>query len=122
MNGLPGGSVAVVYPENREVIRMLLQLWVTLQFLFLLASISTGPHLPDSLIPAILLFLLGTAALIPLAPGLARVLARVLTLAPHAPPAQRPFLEARHFVLPCAPGTSGTVLVRAPSLSARAFA
>ena len=99
---------------------MFSQLWLLAHFLFLMCSVSFGPHLPESPVHALLLVLMSTTVLLPLIPWVADILVRALSSAPNAPPAAATVVEPHDIPLPTAPGTPGTT--RAPSLVAHAFA
>lgn len=101
---------------------MLLNLWMTVQFIVVLLSADVDSVIPQSPTHLIVLVLLGAALLSPIAPWSAAALVRVLSLAPHGPWMRREQTEVREFRMPEEPGTPGTAQARAPSFVVRFFA
>ncbi|WP_346035471.1 hypothetical protein [Brevibacterium picturae] len=101
---------------------MLLNLWMTVQFIVVLLSPDADTVIPQSSMHLIVLVLLGAALLSPVAPWAAKALVRVLSLAPHGPWVRRERTEVREFHMPEEPGTPGTAQARAPSFVVRSFA
>lgn len=91
-----------------------MQIGVTVYCLLLWTGIIFGAQMPQSLPHLLALILVSAIIIIPLAPRIARLLLRSLTVAANAPPrisiAVAP-VEAR---IPGAPGTPGAALARAP--------
>lgn len=98
---------------------MLLNLWMTVQFIVVLLSADVDSVMPQSSMHLIVLVLLGAALLSPIAPWAAQALVRVLSLAPHGPWQPRERTEVREFRMPEEPGTPGTAQPRAPSFVVR---
>ena len=98
---------------------MLLNLWMTVQFIVVLLSADVDSVIPQSPTHLIVLVLLGAALLSPVASWAATALVRVLSLAPHGPWLGRERTEVRDFRVPEEPGTPGTALVRAPTFVVR---
>lgn len=101
---------------------MLLNLWMTVQFIVVLLSADVDSVIPQSPTHLIVLVLLGAALLSPIAPWAAAALVRVLSLAPHGPWMRRERTEVRDYRMPEEPGTPGTAQPRAPSFVVRSFA
>ncbi|HCG56457.1 MULTISPECIES: hypothetical protein [Brevibacterium] len=101
---------------------MLLNLWMTVQFIMVLLSADVDSVIPQSSMHLIVLVLLGAVLLSPVAPWAANALVRVLSLAPHGPWMGRERTEVRQFRMPEEPGTPGTAQARAPSLVVHSFA
>lgn len=91
------------------------QLWMSVQFSALTVAVTFGLALPQSSLHALVLILVGAAALAPLLPCVVEALLRALSLAPDQPPIRsRVTCEPVHRALG-APGTPGAALVRAPA-------
>lgn len=101
---------------------MLLNLWMTVQFIVVLLSSDVDSVIPQSSMHLIVLVLLGAVLLSPVAPWAANALVRALSLAPHGPWMRRERTEVRGFRIPEEPGTPGTAQARAPSFVVRSFA
>ncbi|TSI16899.1 hypothetical protein [Brevibacterium aurantiacum] len=101
---------------------MLLNLWMTVQFIVVLLSADVDSVIPQSSMHLIVLVLLGAVLLSPVAPCAANALLRALSLAPHGPWMRRERTEVREFRIPEEPGTPGTAQARAPSFVVRSFA
>lgn len=92
----------------------MMQIGVTVYCLLLWAGIVFGEQMPQSVPHLLVLILLSAIMMIPLAPGLARLLLRSLTAAPNAPPRLRYGVIAVESRIPGAPGTPGAAHPRAP--------
>ncbi|GAA1926796.1 hypothetical protein GCM10009689_01900 [Brevibacterium antiquum] len=101
---------------------MLLNLWMTVQFIVVLLSADVDSVIPQSSMHLIVLVLLGAVLLSPVAPWAANALVRTLSLAPHGPWMRRERTDVREFRIPEEPGTPGTAQARAPSFVVRSFA
>lgn len=93
----------------------MLQIGVTIYVLVLWSGIVIGAQLPQSVPHLLALILLSALVIIPLAPRLARLLLRSLTIAANAPPLPPPAVPGSVPRLPGAPGTPGGALARAPA-------
>lgn len=95
----------------------MLQIAVTAYFLLLWAGIVLGSQAPQSAGHLLALILVSALIMLPLAPRLARLLLRSLSLAAHAPPRISDAVQEASTRLPGAPGTPGAALARAPDLA-----
>ena len=114
------GQVCVLLSTDKSLWKvettMLLNLWMTVQFIVVLLSADVDSVIPQSPTHLIVLVLLGAALLSPAAGWAATALVRVLSLAPHGPWMGRERTEIRDFRTPEEPGTPGTALARAPTV------
>ncbi|AOP52588.1 MULTISPECIES: hypothetical protein [Brevibacterium] len=101
---------------------MMLNLWMTVQFIVVLLSADADTVIPQSSMHLIVLVLLGAALLSPVAPWLARALFRFLPQSPRGLWGRGERTEVREFRMPEEPGTPGTAQARAPSFVVRSFA
>ncbi len=99
----------------------MLSLGMTFLYILLPYAVTLGPSSSGAL-QALVLVALGALVLSLVAPRILETLTRILTVAPNAPPARARLRTIRAFRIAGAPGTPGTVRVRAPSRLVRASA
>ncbi|WP_449278585.1 hypothetical protein [Leucobacter sp. GX24907] len=102
---------------------MLTAVWLMLQFFAVGALVWAGPQLSGDIVGATIIALVGALILVPLAPAVRASLRAALTALAGAlgRPARRcPHHLVRGTGLPAAPGTSGSIRVRAPAEAHRA--
>lgn len=101
---------------------MLVNLWMTLQFLVVVLGHDLDAALPQSPMHLIVLVLLGAALLAPLAAWASTALMRVLSLTSRPPSSPHERTGIRHFRMPEEPGTPGSIRARAPAPVVHAIA